>query len=135
MLFWHSYFQYKKWYIVYLIKRCSKWQNLFSQTFTQEKLLQKMWFFIICTCQNMYNKKNVFIENIVAALNIYGPCNLCFLDKGLSDKQLSCHGQLWLLSLWLEGHRQSTNCMLCWKWKCHANWKDYNGIQNKTMDR
>ena len=38
-------------------KRCNKWQSLISQTFTQEKLFQKTWFFIICTCQNTYNKK------------------------------------------------------------------------------
>ena len=47
----------QKRYIVYLIKRCNKWKSLISQTFTQEKIQQKTWFFIICTYQNMYNKK------------------------------------------------------------------------------
>ena len=37
MLFWHSYFQYKKWYIIYLIKRCNKRQILISQTLAYKK--------------------------------------------------------------------------------------------------
>ena len=38
LLFWHFYFQDKKWYTVDLIKRCNKWQIFSSQTFTQDKL-------------------------------------------------------------------------------------------------
>ena len=35
LLFWHAYFQYKEWHIVYLIERYSKWQVFSSQTSTQ----------------------------------------------------------------------------------------------------
>ena len=61
------YFQY----IVYLIKICNKWEVLSSQRFMKEKLYKKMWFFIICTCQNMCHKKRHFQFYLC---NIYVTC-------------------------------------------------------------